>query len=132
MAIDPEKEKLVPLIAAHKEGIERCKTTLKNWAKTGKLSQVTGERVKLEVFYEGHMPCTSYEAYLRFLYRLNGLPIPLHLHGAPDPDEEDDMAAKKGKDKGKGGAPAPKGAAPKKPAPKAAAKKPPMKKGEAC
>lgn len=109
MAINPEREKLIPLSSAHRHGIERCKSTLRNWSRHGKLSLVTGERVRLEIFYDGHIPCTSYAAYLRFLFRLNGSDVPDHLVGDPDSDPliffqgDDPMKKGSAKPMGKGG-----------------------------
>lgn len=84
MAIDVQNETLFSFHDAGKNGIRRCTNTLKAWAKNGKVSLVTGCRVKLESVFDGTAICTSKEAYYRFLFRLNGQDIPPHLRGLDD------------------------------------------------
>lgn len=80
MSIDPSVEEIFPVRGLRQRaGVKRSKYSLKRWWRDGVISPVTGERVKLEMIYEGNVACTSVQAYYRFLFRMNGQEIPAHL-----------------------------------------------------
>lgn len=78
--IDLRREKPIPLLQLKRvAGVNRSKTTLFRWARSGAVSRVTGDRVRLETIYQGNARCTSIEAYWRFMFRLNGTDVPEDL-----------------------------------------------------
>ena len=70
--MDVGSEHLYPLTAPAKFGCDRSWRTVHRWWRNGLKSKATGKVVKLEAVYVGGTPCTSREAFHRFINELNG------------------------------------------------------------
>jgi hypothetical protein len=70
-----EHEELIPLKSPRLLGLEQSYWTVRRWAdpKVGLYSRRLRQRVVLESWYDGGVLCTSKEAVLRFLRRVNGI-----------------------------------------------------------
>lgn len=71
--MDVGSEHLYPLATPAAFGCDRSSRTVHRWWKDGLRSKATGKIVKLEVLYVGGTPCTSREAFQRFIKESNGI-----------------------------------------------------------
>ena len=72
MPVLPQEEKRLSFQQlASRVPRKRCLNTIRHWHHVGLISRPTGLLVRLEACYEGDALATSWEAYLRFVEKLN-------------------------------------------------------------